>query len=103
VTHELLTAGESRYRVVIAAEVPVLVEGTVLVAVTVQAVPTVAAVVNAIVATPAALVVAGLAPENAPPVPVLVNVTARPGVATALPYWSASCAVIVTAWPARGL
>ena len=53
-------------------------------------------------ATPLALVVAGFAPLNEPPVPVLVNVTAIPEVATALPYWSASCAETVTAAPATG-
>ena len=59
--------------------------------------------VRVIVATPLALVVAGLAPLNDPPVPVLVKVTARPPVATGLLYWSASCAVMVTAELMGGL
>ena len=60
------------------------------------------AVVSVVVAMPLPFVVAA-AGLSEPPVPVLVNVTARPEVATALPYWSASCAVMVTAEPATGL
>jgi hypothetical protein len=70
---------------VIVGEVPVLTEGTVLVAVTVWTVPTAPAVVNVIVTVPLAFVAAGLAPTNAPPGPVFVNVTPIPEVATVLP------------------
>ena len=88
--------------VVIAGLVPVLV-GPLDVAVTVYTAPTVVPVVKVIVATPLALVCAGLGTPNDPPVPDLEKVTQSPGVATGLSYWSASCAVMVTGEPTGGL
>ena len=40
---------------------------------------------------------------NVPPVPALLQVTEMPFVATALPYWSASCALTIATAPATGL
>jgi len=87
--------------VVMVGEVPVRVVGVVLVAVTVTVDPVVVPVVMEMVALPPVSVVAGLAVVKLP-APVFVKVTARPGVATALPYASVSCAVMVTELPAAG-
>ena len=72
------------------------------VAVTVVVVPVTVWVVNTTVAAPLALVVQ--VPEaNEPFESDLVHVTVRPDVVTALPFASASCAVMVTPSPATGL
>jgi hypothetical protein len=87
--------------VLMAALVPVLVPPLVLRAVIVYVLPLVLLVVNVDVATPLAFVFTRVALKR-PPVPVLAQVTRIPEVATGLPYWSASWAVIVTAVPATG-
>ena len=88
--------------VVMVALVPVLVLGDVLVAVKVAAALAIVLVVNEVVATPLPLVVV-VAGVKDPPVPVRVKVTETPEVDTALPYWSASRALMVTTEPATGL
>jgi hypothetical protein len=98
VTTYLLAAAAT---VVIAALVPVRVEGLVLVAVTVYAAPATVPEVNVAVATPFALVV--LLAVIEPPLPALLHATERPEVLTALPYWSASWALMVAVPPADGL
>jgi hypothetical protein len=57
--------------------------------------------VNVMVAIPLASVV-DVAEENDPFPSLLLHVTIRPAVATALPLASANCAVIVTPLPAVG-
>jgi hypothetical protein len=69
------------------------------VAVTVWTVPATVEVVNETVAMPLAFV-SELALAKEPPAPVFDQVTLRPDVDTALPFASASCALIVTAAPA---
>ncbi len=87
--------------VVTAGLVPVLVDGLVLVTVNVYVLPLVLLVVYVAVTMPLAFVVVPLV-RHLPPVPVLLQVTLIPEVATALPYWSASCAVMVIRVPATG-
>ena len=87
--------------VVTAGLVPVLVDGLVLVTVNVYVLPLVVLVVYVAVTMPLAFVVVPLV-LHLPPVPVLLQVTLIPEVATALPYWSASCAVMVIRVPATG-
>ena len=86
--------------VVMAAVVPVR---PALTPVTVYTVPTVVPVVKVMVAAPVGPVVAGLGVPSVPPVPVFVKRTDCPGWATALPYWSAICAVMVTGEPMGGV
>jgi hypothetical protein len=71
------------------------------VAVTVVAVPATVWVVKVTVAIPLASVI-DVAAENDPFPLLLLHVTVRPEVATALPLASANCAVIVTPLPAVG-
>ena len=83
----------------IAGDVPV--SELLSVAVTAYDVPVAVPTVRVTVVAPLAFVVE-LDGESEPPVPVLVQVTVLPGVATALPFASDSCAVIVTAAPGAG-